>query len=491
MPNVLSVDVGIKNLSYCLLKVCESSTHPNQREIEILKWNTLNLNDADEVKPSIQPLDVRCTTKFGCKLKPCYFYVDGVTDADMYTCKRHYKTIESRRVFETKPAYISKVLKTFTLEKMREFCTEHGILPSCNIKSKAEFKTIIIDIFKTKYVYPLDQRDLYASIIRPPSQDNPVVSSTSTSTTAPPHKSALVTNSSTVSLVFVGYNLMKKFDALFYGTEHAGSPGCMFPRVDAVVIENQISPIANRMKTVQGMITQYFLMRGVDKRLIIYFSSVQKLKVAPYHFVFYNSGNNNDDDIDINPVYSEEDGEKDEDSDEDADEDVDEDSEEDSEEDSDEDSEENVDEDVDDNGEKSGDLDIDDSTDGEDEVHVGVEELDDRESTFVLSEVEDCSILGESPAPEDESDRIKTVVLNDDTEHSENPFLEISTTNRPNSSFDIKSIDILTLDDTANDESDLKKLSLNKLRTLAVTKGLIQDASRLKKHELLKLLEKE
>jgi cobalamin biosynthesis protein CobT len=188
---------------------------------------------------------------------------------------------------------------------------------------------------------------------------------------------------------------------------------------------------------------------------------------------------------------SEEDGEKDEDSDEDADEDVDEDSEEDSEEDSDEDSEENVDEDVDDNGEKSGDLDIDDSTDGEDEVHVGVEELDDRESTFVLSEVEDCSILGESPAPEDESDRIKTVVLNDDTEHSENPFLEISTTNRPNSSFDIKSIDILTLDDTANDESDLKKLSLNKLRTLAVTKGLIQDASRLKKHELLKLLEKE
>ena len=46
------------------------------------------------------------------------------------------------------------------------------------------------------------------------------------------------------------------------------------------------------MKTVQGMITQYFLMRGVDKRRIIYFSAVQKLKVAPYHFVFHNSNSN-------------------------------------------------------------------------------------------------------------------------------------------------------------------------------------------------------
>ena len=80
---------------------------------------------------------------------------------------------------------------------------------------------------------------------------------------------------------------MKSFDALFYGGTQSGSTG--FPVIDTVVIENQISPIANRMKTVQGMITQYFLMRGVDKRQIIYFSAVQKLKVAPYHFVFYNN----------------------------------------------------------------------------------------------------------------------------------------------------------------------------------------------------------
>ena len=44
-----------------------------------------------------------------------------------------------------------------------------------------------------------------------------------------------------------------------------------------VLIENQISPIANRMKTVQGMLTQYFVDNGVEN--IQYISSKNKLKI--------------------------------------------------------------------------------------------------------------------------------------------------------------------------------------------------------------------
>jgi len=46
--------------------------------------------------------------------------------------------------------------------------------------------------------------------------------------------------------------------------------------IDVVLIENQISPIANRMKTVQGMIAQYF----IDKQIydIHFVSSINKLK---------------------------------------------------------------------------------------------------------------------------------------------------------------------------------------------------------------------
>jgi hypothetical protein len=45
--------------------------------------------------------------------------------------------------------------------------------------------------------------------------------------------------------------------------------------LDRVIIENQISPIANRMKTLQGMIAQYFIMR--EKTNIVFVSAVHKL----------------------------------------------------------------------------------------------------------------------------------------------------------------------------------------------------------------------
>ena len=61
-------------------------------------------------------------------------------------------------------------------------------------------------------------------------------------------------------------NIKTKFDSLFSNEE----------TIDYVIIENQIGPIANRMKTLQGMIAQYFIMR--DKPNISFISSANKLK---------------------------------------------------------------------------------------------------------------------------------------------------------------------------------------------------------------------
>ena len=49
--------------------------------------------------------------------------------------------------------------------------------------------------------------------------------------------------------------------------------------IDSVIIENQISPIANRMKTIQGMLAQYFIMKNsnIDIQFI---SSSNKLKIG-------------------------------------------------------------------------------------------------------------------------------------------------------------------------------------------------------------------
>jgi hypothetical protein len=48
-------------------------------------------------------------------------------------------------------------------------------------------------------------------------------------------------------------------------------------KIDIVIIENQISTIASRMKTLQGMIAQYFIMRGTP--CIEFISAANKLKM--------------------------------------------------------------------------------------------------------------------------------------------------------------------------------------------------------------------
>lgn len=48
--------------------------------------------------------------------------------------------------------------------------------------------------------------------------------------------------------------------------------------LDEVIIENQISPVANRMKCLQSMLTQYFTMRDVP--LIKFVSAANKLRFS-------------------------------------------------------------------------------------------------------------------------------------------------------------------------------------------------------------------
>lgn len=69
-----------------------------------------------------------------------------------------------------------------------------------------------------------------------------------------------------VSLIEVGRRMVVELDRVSAGWT-----------VGAVLIENQISPIANRMKTLQGMLTAYFLMRFPSAN-IHYISSGNKLR---------------------------------------------------------------------------------------------------------------------------------------------------------------------------------------------------------------------
>jgi hypothetical protein len=82
-------------------------------------------------------------------------------------------------------------------------------------------------------------------------------------------------NAKNVDLVEIGRNLDKYFTTMFDNS----NPINNFEVPDIILIENQISPIANRMKTIQGMIAQYFITQFKEKEISVRFiSSSNKLK---------------------------------------------------------------------------------------------------------------------------------------------------------------------------------------------------------------------
>ena len=58
-----------------------------------------------------------------------------------------------------------------------------------------------------------------------------------------------------MDLIEIGVNLDKYFNKMFSFDKDDSE----IMKPDIILIENQISPIANRMKTIQGMIAQFFI----------------------------------------------------------------------------------------------------------------------------------------------------------------------------------------------------------------------------------------
>jgi hypothetical protein len=213
---ILSFDVGIKNLAYCLFSIncC------NDNLLKILKWDVVNLCDTIVSK------------KYTCSLckKNAHYYLntsadeekeDDIINSTLY-CKKH--AIQTKLVmYEGDDKSKSK----------------------CRVKSKSTKESS----------YP------HLKIIVPPKEQN----------------------ACDVDMIVLGKNLKTKFDLIFSEYNHtpqspqSNENGSHISGIDAVVIENQIGPLAGRMKMLQGMIAQYFIMMNVDK--IEFISATNKLKL--------------------------------------------------------------------------------------------------------------------------------------------------------------------------------------------------------------------
>lgn len=120
------------------------------------------------------------------------------------------------------------------------------------------------------------------------------------------------------------------------------------------------------------------------------------------------------------------------------------------------------------------------------------DEDDEEEEEEDVEEDTDIKILNISGLGNDENN-LDTLDMHNDklnikSIHLEEPIDIIQHELTENISSHLKTISIVDLEETNKKSHDYKKMSLNKLREVAIERGIVQDASKLKKNEILKLL---
>jgi len=239
---LISFDVGIKNLAYCVFSL---SVSPNsQLSWSIPEWNCANLlafdaPDPVEIKPCCHMIKGKRKSDADHACNKASKWVSP-TDSDKTFCETHAK-IHTDWIIPKKvhsPSHINK-LKLPELEK--EYATLFPAIFTHEQTAKKMKKSELIERILAYY-----ESKCFRSA-------NENVQKT---------KSA-----GEIDLVTIGRAIRRQLDG---DTATEG--------ITHVVIENQISTIAARMKTIQGMIAQYFIMRFGDKVHIEFVSSHNKLK---------------------------------------------------------------------------------------------------------------------------------------------------------------------------------------------------------------------
>jgi len=213
---ILSIDVGIRNLSFCLFTM----DNKDKNTLSVLKWDNIDLTE----KSSNRCIFVGEKKTEGVCDKPAKFVKDGKC-----YCLKH-----SKKINFLQPAA--------------------DLAPPFLNKQKIQNLIEIAHKYKIKYEVQSKKTDLIAKI-------NEFALNNCFS------KIDKV-NASKIDLVTIGRNIEHKFGEIL--GEH-------LPTIGTIIIENQIGPIANKMKTIQGMLAQYFIMKNNDI-IIDFISATNKLK---------------------------------------------------------------------------------------------------------------------------------------------------------------------------------------------------------------------
>lgn len=218
---LISFDVGIKNMAYCIFDI--SSNY-----MSIQGWNVLNLL---EEEPTTEVCNQIITAKTKKVLpKPCTKIAKYRKSGQCY-CEKHAKN--SPFLIPNKKNSMTALKKM----KMDELIKLERTIFFMEVENQPKLKKDVIEKLCDFY-----EKNSFEPIIKKKSK-----------------------NASEIDLITIGKSMKELLNST------AG-----IDEITHVVIENQISPIANRMKTIQGMLAQYFIMKNSDIH-IDFVSSANKL----------------------------------------------------------------------------------------------------------------------------------------------------------------------------------------------------------------------
>ena len=220
MSLVVSFDVGIKNMAYCAFEIS------GNKVIRLADWALFDLT-VQENETTNEPC--RCNHLLKSKTMKICGKIAKYKKDEVFACESHAKMSQTLKL-PTKLFSLPQ-LKKMPLVSLKSLGAENMYSPTDKLN-------------KDKYVLELYehlQKQHWTRI-----------------------ESTKKTSAGKIDLITIG----KQLHACILKTP-------LFDQATHVIIENQISPIANRMKTIQGMLTQEFIMRHCPH--IVYVSSSNKL----------------------------------------------------------------------------------------------------------------------------------------------------------------------------------------------------------------------
>lgn len=204
---ILSIDVGIKNLAYCLLEITDKNA-------TFIQWDVIDLCD-----------DIKYTCMGKNKKNICCNKSAKFEKDNKYYCKIHAKKCEYK--IPVNEQNITSV-KKYNFNKLKCLAEKYEVTYSGKKKSDC-LNGILLDLSNNYFNF----------ISKKKTKDK--------------------------NLVEYGCIMKNKFNKVLNKEV-----------IDIVLVENQIGPLALRMKTLQGMIMQHFIEKDINA--IYEISASNKLK---------------------------------------------------------------------------------------------------------------------------------------------------------------------------------------------------------------------